>query len=51
LLWIEGKVQEANDAWKKCDALAQQLPKAGAYEFDRDCCSLLRKALDEASET
>ena len=49
LLWIEGKIQDANDAWKKCYALAQQLPKAGAYEFDRYCCSLLRKALDEST--
>jgi peptidase M50-like protein len=51
LLWIEGAKQEADAAWMKCDAMVQQLPKAGAYEFDRYCCSLLRKALDEASET
>jgi hypothetical protein len=48
LHWIEGRLKEANEAWDKCDALAQQLPKAGAYEFDRYCCSLLRKALDDA---
>jgi hypothetical protein len=46
---IEGNLKEANEAWEKANALAQQLPKAGAYEFDRYCCSLLRKALDEAS--
>ena len=50
LCLIEGRIEEANEAWKKCNALAQQLPAAGAYEFDRYCCSLLRKALDEASE-
>ena len=44
---IEGDLKEANEAWEKANALAQQLPKAGAYEFDRYCCSLLRKALDE----
>ena len=49
LHWIEGDLKEANEAWEKANALAQQLPKAGAYEFDRYCCSLLRKALDEAS--
>jgi tetratricopeptide (TPR) repeat protein len=49
LHWIEGNLKEANEAWEKANALAQQLPKAGAYDFDRYCCSLLRKALDEAS--
>jgi Peptidase family M50 len=51
LHWIEGNLKEANEAWEKSNALAQQLPKAGAYEFDRYCCSLLRKALDETSAT
>jgi len=50
LLWIEGKIRESDDAWQKCDALARQLPEAGAYEFDRYCCALLRKALDETSD-
>jgi Peptidase family M50 len=49
LQWIEGNLKQANEAWEKSNAFAQQLPKAGAYEFDRYCCSLLRKALDEAS--
>jgi hypothetical protein len=49
LHWIEGDLKEANTAWEKSNALAQQLPKAGAYEFDRYCCSLLRRALDETS--
>jgi hypothetical protein len=51
LHWIEGNLKEANEAWEKSNALAQRLPKAGAYEFDRYCCSLLRKALDETSAT
>jgi len=51
LHWMEGSLKEANEAWEKADALAQQLPKSGAYEFDRYCCSLLRKALDEARTT
>jgi hypothetical protein len=49
LKWIEGNLKEANEAWEKGSILAQQLPRAGAYEFDRYCCSLLRKALDEVS--
>ena len=49
LHWIEGNLNRANEALEKSDALAQTLPKAGAYEFERYCCSLLRKALDEAS--
>jgi hypothetical protein len=49
LHWIEGHLKEANEAWQKCNVLAEQLPKAGAYDFDRYCCSLLRKALDESS--
>jgi peptidase M50-like protein len=47
LHWIEGDLKAANEAWEKANALAQQLPKAGAYEFDRYCCSLLHQALDE----
>jgi TPR repeat protein len=48
LRWVEGDLKEANEAWEKSNTLAQQLPKAGAYEFDRYCCSKLRQALDEA---
>ena len=49
LHWVEGNLKEANEAWKKSNELAQQLPKAGAYEFDRYCCALLRKVLDESA--
>jgi hypothetical protein len=47
LHWIEGNLTDANESWEKANTLAQQLPKAGAYEFDRHCCSLLRQAFDE----
>src|SRR2546430_17355273 len=47
LHWIEGDLKEANEAWEKSNALAAQLPKAGAYEFDRYCCGKLRQALDQ----
>jgi len=49
LHWVEGNLKEANEAWKKSNELAQQLPKAGAYEFDRYCCELLHKALDDSA--
>jgi hypothetical protein len=49
LHWIEGDLRKANEAWERSNALAQQLPKAGAYEFDRYCCSKLRQALDEVT--
>ena len=46
LFWIEGDLTRAFEAWTKANALAQQLPSAGAYEFDRTCCGLLRQAMD-----
>ncbi len=48
LLWRENRLEEAQEAWQKGYVLAQQLPKAGAYESDRDRFALLRKALDES---
>jgi hypothetical protein len=48
LCWVEGNLKQANEAWEKSNTLAQQLPQAGEYEFDRYCCSKLRQALDEA---
>jgi hypothetical protein len=47
LHWIEGDQQVANESWQKGNDLAQKLPKAGAYEFDRHCFALLRQAMDE----
>jgi hypothetical protein len=46
LLWIEYRLEEAREAWNKGNALVQQLPKTGAYEFDRYCFAQLRQALD-----
>jgi len=46
-LWLEGQAQEAEAAWQKGNAIAQQLPAVGAYEFDRWCFRKLREALDE----
>jgi hypothetical protein len=47
LCWIENRLDEAQEAWQKCYALAQQLPKTGAYEFDRYRAHLLRQELDQ----
>jgi len=46
LYWMEGNHSKAEEAWTKANTLAQQLPSAGAYEFDRTCCTLLRQAMD-----
>lgn len=47
LHWIEGRLDEARSAWNKANALARQLPSAGAYEFDRYRCDLMKKAIYE----
>jgi hypothetical protein len=49
MYWIEGNFYAANESWYKGAAIAQHLPKAGAYEFDRYKYTLLRKAIDESS--
>jgi hypothetical protein len=51
LHWVEGNLKGANDSWEKANALAQKLPAAGAYEFERYQCSLLRQALDQITVT
>jgi len=45
LHWIEGNVAQANEDWAKCNEKAMKLPVAGAYEFDRYLCGLLRSAI------
>jgi hypothetical protein len=46
LCWVEGNLLGANEAWAKCEAVAQKFPKAGLYEFDRHLNGLLREAID-----
>jgi hypothetical protein len=46
LHWIEGDLPQANEDWTKANEKAVKLPGAGAYEFDRSCCSLLRRVLE-----
>lgn len=47
LLWVEGDPRSARAAWQRANVLAEKLPRAGAYEFERHCCSMLLCALDE----
>lgn len=50
LFWIEGRIEEAREAWSKGNLLAQKLPAAGDYEFDRYRCSLLRDCIESAGQ-
>jgi hypothetical protein len=47
LSWIEGHAGEAREAWEKGNLMAQKLPAAGDYEFDRYRCSLLRDCIEK----
>jgi tetratricopeptide (TPR) repeat protein len=46
LLWSEGHLDEAREAWEKGDALAQELPAVGDCDFDRHRSELLRQAIE-----
>jgi hypothetical protein len=48
LFWIEGRKEEARVAWNKGNVLAQQLPAAGDYEFDRYRSTLLHDCIENA---
>ena len=50
LHWMEGRLDVANDSWLKGFAMAQQLPVAGAYDFDRYLYCLLRNAMHEPAD-
>lgn len=45
-LWIENNRKEAIDAWEKGNCLAQQRPKAGGHDFNRDCFAEYRQILE-----
>jgi len=46
LLWVENQPAEARKAWNKANDLAQKLPEAGTYQFDRYRVGLLGAALN-----
>lgn len=45
LLWLEGQDMEAEHAWAKGYAIAEKCPKAGTYDYDRDCFVRLRESM------
>lgn len=47
LLWVEGRQDEAEEAWRKGDKWARQLPDSGFAEAERNAVHLLRRAMDE----
>jgi len=48
LLWIENRLDEADRAWEKASAIAEKLPSAGVYEYDRYRCFRLGLALQHS---
>jgi hypothetical protein len=46
LQWISGNATQGNEDWDKAWDKASKLPAAGACEFDRYRCTLLRRVLD-----
>jgi hypothetical protein len=50
LFSVEGRPQEAEQAWQKADAEARKLPHFGAYEFDRALLAMMRQELDHPSQ-
>ncbi|MGB6191419.1 MAG: M50 family metallopeptidase [Terracidiphilus sp.] len=49
LLWSEGRLKEAELAWKRADLWAALLPPSGYAEMERKAVTLLRAALAESS--
>jgi hypothetical protein len=47
LLWIEGRRDEAEEAWKKADRWARSLRDSGYAEGERNAVLLLRRAMHE----
>jgi hypothetical protein len=47
LFWIEGRKEEAREAWSKGNVLVQKLPAAGDYEFDRYRSALLHDCIEK----
>jgi hypothetical protein len=46
ILWLEGNVAEARQAWEKGNVIADNMPAAGAYDIDRWCFVQLREAMN-----
>lgn len=48
MLWIEGSIAQAREAWRNADAWARQMPSAGVYDRHRDNIAQLGALLDAA---
>lgn len=48
LCWTESNLKNARESIEKARTLAQELPAFGAYDFQRDQCTLLSGVLDSA---
>ncbi len=46
LLWVENCPDEAREAWATANGLAQELPSAGTYQFDRYRCAEMQRQLE-----
>ena len=46
ILWLKGELDGACAAWDTGNALAEELPSAGMYDYTRACFAKLCKALD-----
>jgi uncharacterized membrane protein YhaH (DUF805 family) len=50
LLWIERRLDEAEEAWHKGEKWAREMPDSGFAEGERNAVLLLRRAMDEAAD-
>jgi hypothetical protein len=50
ILWIQGQIDEARQAYDRGYALALELPSAGAYEYTRSSFDALRATLNERAD-
>lgn len=44
----EGNLEAADEAREKGNAIAQQRPRAGSYDYDRDCFAEMREAIQRS---
>lgn len=50
ILWLQGRVEEAREAWQHANENAQKLPSCGIYNFTRSQVAVLRKILDHVDD-
>jgi Zn-dependent protease len=46
VMWVEGRSQEAQDAWSKADGLTTKPVKCGSDEYENHLLALVRRALN-----